>query len=162
MIFFFKTCILRWNFRLKRDEWPHTRMLQQKIVRVNQFKSDWINIIQDSVLIFYCNLIYFDMSKYIGISNNQWYILWIDIFGYIEKKYTLQYIDILWNIILWDISKIIEIFRKFWYIISQYIVIYRKFDISKYIKSWYIAIYRNISRLIPIYRNISDQFRDFC
>ena len=162
MIFFFKTCILRWNFRLKRDEWPHTRMLQQKIVCVNQFKSDWINIIQDSVLIFYCNLIYFDMSKYIGISNNQWYILWIDIFGYIEKKYTLQYIDILWNIILWDISKIIEIFRKFWYIISQYIVIYRKFDISKYIKSWYIAIYRDISRLIPIYRNISDQFRDFC
>ena len=162
MIFFFKTCILRWNFRLKRDEWPHTRMLQQKIVCVNQFKSDWINIIQDSVLVFYCNLIYFDMSKYIDISNNQWYILWIDIFGYIEKKYTLQYIDILWNIILWDISKIIEIFRKFWYIISQYIVIYRKFDISKYIKSWYIAIYRNISRFIPIYRNISDQFRDFC
>ena len=96
-------------------------------------------------------MIYYDISKYIDISSILNYIVWIDIFRYINCIYLLNNIDILQYINFWDISKIIEIYRYFWYFVFQNIMIYRNFDISKYIISRYIAIYLDISLDISIY-----------
>ena len=81
--------------------------------------------------------------------------------GYINNVYPSWYIDI--NIISFfgDISLFMRIYQKFGYILLQYIVIYRRIDISKYINSGYIAIYREISWYIAEYLEISRYIFSF-
>ena len=81
--------------------------------------------------------------------------------GYINNVYPSWYIDI--NIISFfgDISVFMRIYQKFGYILLQYIVIYRRIDISKYINSGYIAIYREISWYIAEYLEISRYIFSF-
>ena len=102
--------------------------------------------------IFWYISIYYNISIYsiyLNISNKM-------IYHDISILYLMK---IFWYIVIYHLWKYIDIFWKFFIILCKYFTIYHKCDISRYIISWYIAIYCDISPDILIYRDISSKYR---
>jgi len=100
------------------------------------------------------------ISIYLNISK---YIISYDIFE--EKIYhdisILYFLLQFRYIVIYHFIWYIDISLKISMLFGKYFTIYRKYEISRYIISWYIAIYRKIYSNILIYRDISAKYRRF-